>query len=113
MKTLTALCLGIVLLVGCGGVLGAEEAVSAAQILSWRKAAEQGDAHAQCNLGVCYVKGDGVAKDNVIAYMWYNLAAASGDENAKHNRKILEKMMTRDQITESERLSREWKPRGE
>ena len=62
-------------------------------------------------MGNRYNNGNGVAKDDVIAYMWYNLAAASGHEKAKRNRDILAKEMTRDQIAEAQRLSREWKPR--
>ena len=35
-----------------------------AEAVKWyRKAAEQNDAGAQYNLGVCYANGDGVAKD--------------------------------------------------
>jgi TPR repeat protein len=45
---------------------------------SWyRKAAEQGLAEAQYNLGVMYANGDGVAQDYAAAHMWFNLAAAS------------------------------------
>ena len=87
-------------------------AKDATEAVKWyRKAAEQGDARAQYNLGLCYDNGDGVTKDDVIAYMWHNLGAASGNEKAKRNREILEKRMTRDQIAEAERLSRDWKPR--
>ena len=78
MKILPVLFLGIVLLVGCGGVLGAEEAPSAAQILSWRKAAEQGDAKAQWLLGYCYAQGYGVAKDATEAAKWCRKSAEQG-----------------------------------
>ena len=74
----------------------------------FRKAAEQGDATAQFNLGAMYADGKGVPKDDVLAYMWSNLAAASGYEAASENRKILAKRMTREQIAEGQRLSREW-----
>ena len=50
---------------------------NAAEAVKWyRKAAEQGDAEAQYNLGVMYDKGEGVPKNNVEAYKWFNLAAA-------------------------------------
>ena len=35
------------------------------------KAAEQGDAKAQYELGRCYDAGDKVPKDNAIAAKWY------------------------------------------
>ena len=74
---LPALFLGIVLLVGRGDggddpkTLHKNGSVSAADILTYRKAAEQGDAEAQFNLGLCHYNGYGVAKDDVIAYMWF------------------------------------------
>ena len=82
----------------------------AATAVTWyRKAAEQGDAKPQSNLGAMYAKGEGVPKDYVQAYMWRNLAAAQGDEIAKKGRDALEPDMTREQIAEAQRLSREWK----
>jgi TPR repeat protein len=36
-----------------------------------------GDAAAQFNLGVCFVRGTGVAQDSVEAVRYYRLAAAS------------------------------------
>ena len=37
-----------------------------------------------------------------------NLAAARGYEDAKHNKGILSEEMTREQINEAQKLSREW-----
>jgi len=73
----------------------------------YTKAAEQGDAAAQNNLGVMYEDGHGVPQDNVMAYMWWNLAAAQGDENAKENKGKLQDSMTSAQIEEAQTLSRE------
>ena len=78
-----------------------------------RKAADQGLAEAQSNLGFMYEKGEGVPEDDVQAYKWWNLAAAQGDDAAKRNKAIIEKEMTREQIAEAQRLSTEWKPVGE
>lgn len=49
---------------------------------AWRRAAEQGDAEGQYNLGLMYDKGQGVPQDFIRAYMWYHLAAEalSGDD---------------------------------
>ena len=44
----------------------------------FRKAAEQGNATAQFNLGYCYEKGQGVAKDETEAVKWYREAAEQG-----------------------------------
>ena len=87
-----------------------------AEAARWvRLAAEQGDADAQYLLGFLYDNGEGVVEDNVLAYMWYNLAADQGSEIALDNKDIVEQRMTREQIAEAQRLSREWleaHPRG-
>ncbi len=72
--------------------------------------AEQGDASAQDSLGTAYVKGDGVPQDYVLAHMWFNLAAALGNEAARESRDAVAKVMTPDQIAEAQRLARQWKP---
>jgi len=83
-----------------------EDAVEA---LRWyRLAAEQGYAAAQNNLGFMYSSGEGVPEDDVRAYMWHNLSAAQGNEFAQRNKDRLEQRMTREQIAEGQRLSREW-----
>ncbi len=51
----------------------------------WRKAAWQGNAIAQFNLGWCYDKGNGVAKDATEAVKWYRKAAEQGDAVAQNN----------------------------
>ena len=79
------------------------------QAVRWyRLAAEQGNAGAQTNLGLLYDNGDGVPEDDVFAYMWYNLSAAQGNETARSNKDEIEQRMTREQIAEAQRLSREW-----
>ena len=50
-----------------------------------KKAAEQGHAEAQFNLGVCYETGDGVAKNSKEAVKWYRKAAEQGHANAQNN----------------------------
>ncbi len=77
----------------------------------FRLAAEQGYANAQFRLGGRYAFGQGVAKDVVRAYTWFNLAAAQGEEKAGELRELIAKEMTRAQIAEAQRLSREWRPK--
>ncbi len=74
----------------------------------YRLAAEQGYALGQTNLGLMYANGEGVPEDLVLAYMWYNLAAAQGNPGARWDKIIVEQRMTREQIAEAQRLSREW-----
>ena len=54
--------------------------------MSWyRKAAEQGNARAQSNLGVMYAKGRGVRQDYATAASWYRKAAEQSDATAQSN----------------------------
>ena len=82
----------------------------------WRKAAEQGHATAQYNLGVAYHNGEGVPQNYAQAHMWYNLAASRfspGEDRDKvvKNRDHVAKRMTPAQISEAQKLAREWKPK--
>ena len=82
-----------------------------AEAVKWyRLAADQGHARAQLNLGAMYAKGQGVPEDYVRAYMWFILAAAQDNQNAVRNRAIIARRMNPAQITEAQKLAREWKP---
>ena len=49
-----------------------------AQAVGWyRKAADQGNALAQLNLGAMHLNGQGVPQDYVLAHMWLNLATVA------------------------------------
>ena len=50
----------------------------------YRKAAEQGNSSAQCNLGICYYKGQGVAEDNEQAIKWFRKAAEQEEAVAQY-----------------------------
>ena len=77
-----------------------------AEAVKWyRKAAEQGDAVAQTNLGAMYAKGEGVPEDYVRALAWFNLAAAQGVEIAKKAKGFFRQHMTAAQIAEAQELS--------
>ena len=64
-------------------------AVTPAEVAAYRKAAEQGDAKAQYNLGVCYANGDGVQKNLKQAVFWYRKAAEQGNAFAQEALKKL------------------------
>ena len=51
----------------------------------YRKAAEQGYASAQSNLGICYSNGEGVTQDYGKAVEWYRKAAEQGHASAQYN----------------------------
>ena len=57
-----------------------------AAAVSWyRKAADQGDANAQYNLGIMYDNGQGVPQDYAAAAAWYRKAADQGDARGQSN----------------------------
>lgn len=83
------------------------------EALRWyRLAADQGYAAAQVNLGYMYYAGQGVPQDYVYAHMWLSLASAGGVENARAAREAVADLMTPDQMTEAQRLAREWYSRS-
>ena len=86
-----------------------------AETVKWsRLAAKQGHPGAQYQLGLLYAVGAGLKQDYVQAYKWFSLAAdrltdMDGDI-AREDRDLVAKKMTSAQVTEAQRLVREWKP---
>ena len=85
----------------------------AAAVGWFRRAAEQGEARAQHDLGVMYADGQGVPVDSVRSHMWLslavkNLAPGQDREMAVENRNIIAKKMTPADISKAQRLAREW-----
>jgi TPR repeat protein len=84
--------------------------------LAWyRKAANQGFAAAQTNLGVAYDRGQGVQQDYIKSYMWFILASsqttdAETRDLAAENRDVLATKMSPAQIAEAQELARKWVP---
>ena len=61
-----------------------------AEALRWyRKAADQGNAAAACNLGSMYYSGQGVRQSYGEAYRWYRVAADLGSASAAGNLKYM------------------------
>ena len=78
-------------------------------VVKWsRKAAEQGNALAQYSLALMYANGQGVLQDYVMAHMYFNISAVSGNKDAIKSRGIVEERMTPSQIAEAQKLAREW-----
>ena len=51
----------------------------------YKKSAEQGVAKAQCNLGGCYGRGQGVEQNHQQEVYWYTKAAEQGNAIAQYN----------------------------
>ena len=79
MRMTAVLTLVVAFCYGCNDV-GTDEPVE-----DWRRAAEQGDARAQCNLGVRYYYGEGVPRDYAEELKWYHKAAEQGHARAQFN----------------------------
>jgi len=66
-----------------------------------------------------YYMGQGVIKNNVIAYMWYSICTSQSMPSEEFGRReniqrdIVGSDMTPAQIAEAERLAKEWKPKKE
>ena len=75
-----------------------------------RKKAETGDSEAQKMLGICYERGEGVSKNVILAYKWYELSSSQNNQEAAKLKETLSVKMTPAEITEAQRLSREWMP---
>ena len=89
-RTAAILVFGIALIVGSAYASDIEKGFDAyengdyAEAVKWfRLSAEQGDAKAQFNLAVMYANGQGVIQDDVYAHMWWNIAAANSDSEAR------------------------------
>ena len=68
-------------------------------------AVNQGDASAQNNLGITYLKGIGVPQDIVAAYKWGSLAADQGLSQAQQNKGTIELEMTAEQLVQGLRVT--------
>jgi uncharacterized protein len=60
----------------------------------FRKAAAQGNALAQYNLGWMYCNGRGVSQNHEKAYVWFSLAAAQGLRDAVEGRDAVASLLT-------------------
>lgn len=79
----------------------------------YRQAAEMGHGAAQAALAAAYYLGFGAPVNDVLAYMWSNLATAAAlgvdeRERAVKIREAASKRMARSEIAEAQRLSQEW-----
>jgi len=66
---------------------------------------------AQFKLGVMYAKGQGVPKDEQMAYFWWLLASAQGGQDAVKNRDLVERRLSPVQRANAQAAARVWKPK--
>jgi hypothetical protein len=57
-----------------------------------------------------YRNGQSVAVDKARAYLWFNLAAAQGHEQARDARDSLLPALTPEQVLAAQRAAQEWRP---
>ena len=74
-------------------------------LVAWLLAAEQGYVNAQYNLGLMYSIGEGVPQNNVRAYVWFSVAAAQGNEDARTNRDIISDRLTPEQLARGQDMA--------
>lgn len=60
------------------------------------------------DLGIKYCIGRGVEQSNVMAHMWFNIAALKGSESARHYRAEVSREMSANEIAEAQRKARAW-----
>ena len=71
----------------------------------FRPLAEQGNAKAQRVLGVMYRRGQGVARNSVRAFVWFNRAAARGDATAKAELRDVSQTMTDEELAQAREIA--------
>ena len=91
----------------------ADTTVADLQVARWLAAAAAGEIDACYDLGVAFSTGShGIASDLIEAHKWFNLAAASGHEEASWCRADISEEMTAREIAEAQRRAREWLSAG-
>ena len=83
--------------------------LSYAEAVKWYSmAANQGFVDAQYNLGLMYASGGGIPENYMVAYVWWTVANAYGNEQAGTKLNILKSLMSERDIVEARRLARDW-----
>jgi len=76
--------------------------------LEFRGLAERGYPIYQNIVAKMHADGKGVARDLVLAHVWYSLSAAQGDREGLAEKGRLEKELTNDQLMTSRQLMQEY-----
>ena len=59
-------------------------------------------------MGYEYAEGAGVVQDYLMAHMFFNIASANGNVDAKTKRDTVATKMTTEQIAKAQEMAREW-----
>jgi len=73
----------------------------------FRVAAEKGHAKSHSMLGMMYYKGEGVPQDAALAYAWYAVASAGGDERDKMIHAQIAARLTPEQLSQGQKRATE------
>ena len=74
----------------------------------YRQAAERGHPLAQHDLAILHLEGKGVPKNGVEAYKWLRIASAQRADLMTKHLHMVSKRLNAEEITEAERLAKEW-----
>ena len=74
------------------------------------RAAEQGFADSQYNLGIMLSHGSGrdMPQHFMLAYMWFEIAAQNGILEARNNQVLIAARLTEAQLEEAKSMARKW-----
>jgi len=75
------------------------------EAVGWfRMAANLGHAKAQSSLGKSYANGLGAPQNNLLAYMWFGLAAENGEEAANKEKEQVARQMSEDDLSKAQAM---------
>jgi len=80
--------------------------VTTDQVQKIQSLAEQGDARAQCGLGIMYSSGEGVPKNYTEALKWYRLSAEQGNAYGQFGLGVMYK--NGDGVIANRSMAKEW-----
>ena len=84
-------------------------AIDAKRAAYWyTQAAAQNDPIAQYNLGAMVESGRGIKQDHIEAHKWFNIAEVNGNREAMAARRLVESLMTSDQIDDAQKRASDW-----
>ncbi|MBL42023.1 MAG: hypothetical protein CMM49_05105 [Rhodospirillaceae bacterium] len=74
----------------------------------WKKAAFHGHTDAQMQLSIAYFKGWGVERSFINSYAWSILTTSQKIDGSKANKKMLEDLMTKNEIKSAKKLAKKF-----
>jgi TPR repeat protein len=77
----------------------------ATALMYLRSLAKQNHKRAQGTLGWMYEAGKGVQRDNIMAFVWYDVAIANGHKRIHRNRNSAESKLDEDELKKAQALS--------